>query len=472
MVAGKAVAGLAIVCLNAFFVAAEFALVRVRDTQLQPLAERGSRRAAMARHIIRNMDAYLSTMQLGITLCGLGMGALVEPLFGELLSPVFHALRVESEDVRETASFVVGFLVNAFVLIAIGELAPKSIALRKTLPVSVVVAHPLWLLYWAFFPFIWALNGTSQWFLRRLGFGSPEDSLQGHSEEELRLMLSGAAHGAGRGSASRDLALNALDLRWRQAREVMQPRPEIVVFDTEATLEECLRLAEDTRYSRFPLCEGGDLDRTLGVVHIKDLYGLRGRARTGSDLKRVMRPLVYIPETARLERVLERLQERRLHLAMVVDEYGGTVGLVTLENILEELVGQIQDEFDQEKPLQVQVDENTWELAGNLPLHELSQLVGEPLQSPGVSSASGWITQRLGGFPMQGDTVPLGRYALRVDETHGARVTRLRLIRSAGSGPAPGRGSGSGSVTEGNSEPGSGSGSGPAGGSSDGEGGS
>jgi len=436
--AGKLSGAAVIVAANAFFVAAEFALVRVRDTQLQPLAERGSRRAALARHIIRNIDAYLSTSQIGITLCSIGMGALIEPLFSELLAPVFTALAIHSASLRHTTAFAVGFLVNCFVLIALGEIAPKSLALRRTLPIVLVVAHPLWLIYCAFFPFIWILNHTAQYALRRLGIAAPTEGEEVHSDEELRLMISTAQRHRGGSGIARDLVLNALDLRRRQAREVMQPRPEIVVFDADASVAECLALAEETRYSRFPLCENGDLDRTLGVVHIKDLYAQRDRARTAADLRPFARPLIYIPETAHLEKVLQFLLERRLHLAIVVDEYGGTAGLVTLENILEEVVGQIQDEFDQEKPLQTQVDDHTWEIAGNLPLHDLAHLVGEPLHLPGVSSASGWVTQRLGGFPREGDTVPAGAFVIRVEETRGARVTRLRVLRTTAT-PTPAR---------------------------------
>lgn len=425
----KSVGAMLIVALNAFFVAAEFALIRVRDTQLQPLAAKGSRRAQLARTIIANLDAYLSTVQLGITLCGLGMGALVDPLFGELLQPFYGAVGIESIQVQRTLSFLIGFLINTFVLIAIGELAPKSFALRRALPIALIVAYPLWLIYWGCFPLIWALNKTSLWVLRRLGLEGMGLAEPIHTEEELRLMISSAHRQHGPPSLGRDVVLNALDMRHRKVREVMQPRIEIVAFDTQAPIEECVKLAEETRYSRFPLCEDGNLDRILGVVHIKDLYAHRERARTALDLRPVARPLIYVPEVGRLERILQFLLERRLHLAIVVDEYGGTVGLVTLENILEELVGQIQDEFDQERPLLTKIDDNNWEVAGNLALHELAELVGEHLQQPGVSSVSGWITQRLGGFPREGDTVKTGQFVLRVEDIRGPRVSRLRVTR-------------------------------------------
>jgi CBS domain containing-hemolysin-like protein len=203
------------------------------------------------------------------------------------------------------------------------------------------------------------------------------------------------------------------------------------VFSTEDTLAECLDLAEKTRYSRFPLCEGGDLDRTLGVIHIKDLFALRAKARNGAELLPVARKLIYVPETARLEKLMQLFQERKLHLAIVVDEYGGTVGMVTLENILEEIVGQIQDEFDQEQPLLIRASETAWAVSGALPLHELEELVGVSLSGEGITTTSGWVTHKLGGFPKVGDTLAAGGCELRVEEMEGPRVGRLKVSRRA-----------------------------------------
>ena len=183
----------------------------------------------------------------------------------------------------------------------------------------------------------------------------------------MRLVLSQKQ--AGTSAFGLGIVLNALDLRHRIAREVLRPRQEITVLDTDATIAECIELAEKTRYSRFPLCEGGDLDKTRGVVHIKDLYAARDKARRGADLIYLTRKLIYVPETARLEKLLKLLLERKLHMAIVVDEYGGTLGLVTLENILEEVVGQIQDEFDQEVPQLTSSGDGIWEASGALPLN-------------------------------------------------------------------------------------------------------
>jgi CBS domain containing-hemolysin-like protein len=418
-----------LVLLNAFFVAAEFSLVKVRDTQLDPLVRRGHRRAAVASFILPRLDSFLSAAQLGITLTSLGLGWIGEPVFSVLLQPAYSLLGVDSPQVREWMAVIVGFSVITFLHISAGEQAPKWFAIQKPLATTLWISYPLLWFYRASYPFVAVLNWSSQWMLRQIGLTHGGEGSWAHSEEELRLLLAVAQKQGSSTVLGRDIVLNALDLRRRVAREAMRPRQEIVAFDTEASIAECLDVAEKTRYSRFPLCEGGNLDKTLGVVHIKDLYATRLKARSGADLLPTVRKLIYVPETARLEKLLQFFLERRLHLAIVVDEYGGTMGMVTLENILEELVGQIQDEFDQEKPLLARTGENTWEVAGTLPLHGLEELVGEPLREEGITTVSGWITQRLGGFPKAGDALKVGACDLRVEEMAGMLVARVKLTK-------------------------------------------
>ncbi|MDW8309884.1 MAG: hemolysin family protein [Verrucomicrobiales bacterium] len=437
LIALKLLAVVVLVLLNGFFVAAEFALVKIRETQLLPQIRQGHRRAKVAQFILGRLDAFLSAAQLGITLASLGLGWIGEPVFTALLQPVFRWLRVESPELQHALAFAIGFSTITFLHISAGEQAPKWLAIQKPLPTTLWAAYPMLWFYRLSYPFVVLLNSVSQWLLRQVGLEPASEAERAHSEEELRLLLAAAQRRAGATPLARHILLNALDLRHRIAREVMRPRQEIVALDTRASIAECLDVAEKTRYSRFPLCEAGDLDRTLGVVHVKDLYAMRLKARAGADLLPVARKLIYVPETARLEKLLQLLLDRKLHLAIVVDEYGSTVGLVTLENILEELVGQIQDEFDQEAPLLVRVSETVWEASGALPLHELAELVGEPLPAEGVTTASGWVTQRLGGFPKVGDVVTVGACELRVEEMDGPRVARLRVAR-----PHPVSGSG------------------------------
>jgi len=210
----------------------------------------------------------------------------------------------------------------------------------------------------------------------------------------------------------------------------MHPRQDIVSLNTEATIQDCLELADQTRFSRLPLCEDGNVDKTLGVVHSKDLSRQRHNAKMGRDLQRVAHKLIFIPETARLERLLHLFLERKAHMALVVDEFGGTVGLVTLEDVLEALVGPIEDEFDQEKELIIRTDSHTWELDGALPLYRLAELTGESVQaSHQVSTLSGWVLQRLARFPQVGDEVRLPGWALRVLSVAGTRATKMKLER-------------------------------------------
>ena len=429
----KIVAVLVLVLLNGFFVASEFAIVKIRDTQLQPLVKEGNSRARIAQDVVAQLDRYLSAAQLGITLASLALGWIGEPVFATLLKPLMLWMQITSENAQHTISFIVGFSAITFLHITAGEQAPKWLAIQKPLPTTLWVVWPLRAFYKLSYPLIWAINHASLAMLRRIGIQPASETEMAHSEEELRLLFMEAQRRTGvTAPFGRDMVLNALELRRRVARDVMRPRKEIVALSTEDSMATCLDTAEKTRFSRFPMTEAGDLDRMLGVIHIKDLYAMRIKARTGADLGPAVRKLIYISEAAHLEKVLHILLERRMHMAIVVDEFGGTVGMVTLENILEEVVGPIQDEFDQEKPLAVRQDENTWELDGALPVHELAELAGITIAAEGASTTSGWVTHKLGGFPKDGDVVKLGAFELVVEQMDGPRVARLKLRRSAG----------------------------------------
>ena len=427
LIGWKLLAVLGLVALNGFFVAAEFALVKIRDTQLTPKIRQGHRRAKVAHLILQRLETFLSAAQLGITLASLGLGWIGEPVFMALLQPVFGWVNIESVSLQHALAFIIGISAITFLHITAGEQAPKLLAIQKPLPTTLWIAYPLLWFYRLSYPFVLALNFASQWLLRRVGLENVTESERAYSEEELRLLFTAAPHHGS--SHSRDIVLNALDLRHRIAREVMRPRQEIIALNTAATIASCLALAEKTRYSRFPLCEDGDLDRMLGVVHIKDLYALRDKAQAGADLLPVAKKLIYVPETAPLEKLLQLFLERKSHLAIVVDEYGGTVGIVALENVLEAVVGQIQDEFDSEKSELVRLAENVWEAAGTLPLHELERIIGQVEHHEGIATASGWLTEKLGGFPKAQDTLRIGNYELQVLETDGARVGRVKISR-------------------------------------------
>jgi CBS domain containing-hemolysin-like protein len=420
----KVLAVFLLVLLNAFFVAAELALVRIRDSQLASLEAKGNLRARTARHIVAHLDTYIGATQFGITLASLGLGVAVEPVFDALLNPLFDALKISSETTRHHVALGVGFFVNCYLLIVGGELVPKAVAIRRTLPTALLTAKPLTWFYRLAFPFIWILHRSSQFILKQLGIGA--DEIHGvQSEEELRVVLAAAQSSSDR----RNLILNALDLRQRTARDVMRPRNEISVFSSDATLAECMEISEATRYSRFPICDDGDPDKARGVVHIKDVYAQRDKARTAADLLPLARKLICVPETAPLEKLLKRFLEKKSHFAFVVDEFGGTLGIVTLENVIETLVGQIQDEFDSEATQFIRKSESVWEVSGTLPLHELEKIIGAVEHDESVATASGWVTEKLGGFPKTGDAFGLGGFEFLVEEMDGQRVAKLKITR-------------------------------------------
>ena len=425
----KIIAVIFLVGLNGFFVAAEFALVKVRNTQLQPLLVKGQRRAKVTKHIINNLDAFLSACQLGITLASLALGWIGEPIFETLLEPLYHWLNIESETLRISISFAVGFSVITSLHIVIGEMAPKSLAIQKPLPTSLWIAYPMVWFYRITYPIVQILNWSSLLILRMLGVQATNETHDNHSEEEIKLLVETNQKKIARSKLGREIVMNALELDDRVAREVMQPRTNIVGLNIESNISECIQIAEKTNYSRFPLCEDDDLDHTLGIVHIKDIYRLRNRINQASDLIPTARKIIYVPETCRLEKLLELFLERKLHFSIVVDEYGGTLGMITLEDILEELVGEIQDEFDREIPLIKQIDDFHWEALGMLPTHELEELVGESALEEGIASISGLMTQRLGSFPKEGDKITLGAFEMEAIETDGPRVEKVLLTK-------------------------------------------
>jgi CBS domain containing-hemolysin-like protein len=380
-----------LVALNGFFVAAEFALVKVRSSQLDALVAEGHKSAVAARVVIGNLDAYLSACQLGITLASLALGWVGEPFLAQMLQPLFALAGIHSPVVVSWASFAFAFSVITFLHIVLGEQAPKILAIRKPLPSSLWVSPPLRFFYGLFRPAIWFLNASSNWVLKHIFRLEPvaEGELS-HSEEELRVILDESEKSDEVSTLGRDILVNALDMRRRVVRDIMTPRGEVVSLDLEESFEDNVRKALASRHTRFPLCRG-HLDNTIGLVHIKELVPMM--RDPNPDLLRIKRDVLNVPEMMPLEKLLNMFLTKHAHLAVVVDEYGGTVGMVTLENVLEELVGDIQDEFDAESEEFNEINENEFSLEGAVGLYELQDMADLTLESSDVSTIGGYVTQ-------------------------------------------------------------------------------
>ncbi len=417
----------ALVLLNGFFVAAEFAIVKVRASQLEALEADGNRAAGRARRAVDHLDAYLSATQLGITLSSLGLGWVGEPYLARMLQPLFLKMGIESDGVIRTASFVIAFSIITFLHIVLGELAPKSLAIRKPVGTTIWVAQPLGWFYMLFKPAIWTLNGTANWLLKHVFRLQPASEHElAHSEEELRLILAESAKAHEVTPLGKELLNNALDLRDRVVRDITTPRGDVVFLNVEDPFEENLRRALESRHTRFPLCRG-HLDDTIGLVHIKDL--LRLMREPQPDITGIKRDLHNVPEMMPLEKLLSFFLSRHAHLALVVDEFGGTAGIVTLDNVLEEIVGDIQDEFDTEKPEARRVSADEFVVAATLSLHELNEMLHLDLSSTEVSTVGGYVTQVIGHLPKAGEKARIEDFDVTVTKADGRRVIEVHFKR-------------------------------------------
>lgn len=429
---GKLLTIAALVILNGFFVACEFALVKVRASQLDPLVDEGNLQAIAAKHVRSHLDAYLSATQLGVTLASLGLGWAGEQFLATILQPFFAIAHIDSPTLVTTISVTLAFVGITFLHIIFGELAPKYVAIADPIPVALRLVKPLQGFYLVFRPAIWLLHKSADLLLvRLLRLQRASGSELAHSEEELRVILDQSEKSDEVSSIGRDILVNALDMRRRVVRDIMTPRGEVVYLDIEESFEENVKKALESRHTRFPLCRG-HLDNTIGLIHIKELVPLMRDPQP--DLMKIRRDLIPVPEMMSLEKLLNLFLVRRTHLAIVVDEYGGTVGMVTMENVLEELVGDIQDEFDTEKAEFRKINEDEFVVAGGLGLYELRDLADIELENADVSTIGGYVTQLLGHLPKQGEQVRIDDYLVTVSQTDGRRVGQLNFKRV----PSPG----------------------------------
>ncbi len=341
--------GLFLVFLNGFFVASEFSIVKVRATRIEELVRSGSGLARRAQSVIQKMDEYLSATQLGITISSLGLGWIGEPAFAALFEPIFPYFGDFGVVLTHTLAVSCAFFLITFLHIVLGELAPKSMAIRRPEKVLLWVSGPLSWFYKILYPFTWALNGTANAFLRLLGVVPLSETDRAHSEEELRLILADSQEKGVLDSDEGRLLERVFDFGDRSVRQVMVPSIEVVFLNTQKSVEENLNKARENKHTRYPLCDGS-LDKVIGIIHVKDLFWKHRQRGKKFDLEAGKRTVRVVPSSKYIKSLLTEFRQSRSHLAVVVNEHGATIGIVTLEDILEELVGEIQDEFDVEVP--------------------------------------------------------------------------------------------------------------------------
>ncbi|MBA9083993.1 CBS domain containing-hemolysin-like protein [Fontibacillus solani] len=414
---------LLLVLLNGFFVSAEFSIVKIRNGRIDTLVEEGRKSAIITKSILNHLDGYLSACQLGITLCSLGLGFLGEPVIAAMLNPLFELAGFKEAAVH-VVSITVAFIIIAVLHIVLGELAPKTIAVNKAETVTLLTARPMRVFYKLMYPIVWVLNGLSTALLRLFGIAprSGNDSLL--TEEEIRVMMKESSESGLIDSTEMSLMDNIFEFADTTAREIMIPRTEMICLYTQNSLDENLEVALDGTRTRYPVCNN-DKDHIIGFIHIKDLI----RSNT-QDYRKILRPIMAVPESIQISDLMKRMQRSKTQIAILIDEYGGTSGLVTLEDIVEEIVGEIQDEFDEERPGIEQVDEDTYSIDGLMLIESVNDRFGFELDSEDYDTIGGWLYSRIEILPPRiGDTVEHEDYLYMVEEIDNKRISRVKLLK-------------------------------------------
>lgn len=381
-----------LIALTAFFVASEFSIIRIRSSRVDQLVEERNTRAIAVKTVISNLDEYLSACQLGITITALGLGWFGESTIERLIRPLFAAIHF-SEGIVQILSLGIAFAVITFIQVVLGELAPKTLAIQKAEKIVLIVARPLILFYKIMYPFIWTLNGSARITTSIFGLKPVSENEIAHTEEELRIILS-ESYKSGEINQSEFKYVNKIfEFDNRLAKEIMVPRTEIVSLSKDDTLETFLQVLQEEKFTRYPIIDG-DKDHIIGLVNIKEVMTalIAERSLSSQTLEKFTRPIIRVIETIPIHDLLVKMQKDRVHMAVLMDEYGGTSGLVTVEDILEEIVGEIRDEFDMDEiPMVRKVKENHYIVDAKMLISEVNDLLGIEIDDEDIDTIGGWI---------------------------------------------------------------------------------
>ncbi|PJN65861.1 hemolysin family protein [Paenibacillus sp. FSL H7-0942] len=420
-----------LIALTAFFVASEFAVVKIRTSRVDQLVAEGNKKAVLAKKVVSDLDYYLSACQLGITVTALGLGALGKPTVERLLYPVFNYLDVPAS-ISSIASYAIAFILVTFLHVVVGEMAPKTLAIQFSEKLTLMLAPSLYWFGKIMYPFIWALNGTSRVLLR--GFGvKPAKHDQAYSEDEIKIIMNQSYEGDENNKTKLSYLENVFVFDERDAKDIMVPRTELVTLDQDMTYDDIIPILDEHNYSRYPVIEDGDKDRIIGVVNVKKILPDMVAART-YQLSEFVREIPFVSEVTSIQDAMIKMQQERVHMAVVVDEYGGTSGIITMEDILEELVGEIRDEFDADEVADIQeTGENQYLINGRVLLDEVERQFGLSFEgNEEMDTVAGWIQYQKGVGVEKGDTVEHGDYVWTVVDTENYHIKQVLLERVSG----------------------------------------
>lgn len=421
------------VFLNGFFVAAEFAIVKVRSSQLELKAQSGSRAAILSKRIVSHLDAYLAATQFGITISSLALGWIGEPVVSKIIIDVLSLFGLTFEPFSllginitiHTISIGVAFFLITTLHIVLGELAPKSLAIQRSEQTTLFVAYPLHGFYWIIRPFIWMLNGIANLVLKLVGLHTVSEQ-ETYSSDELRYLVDQAKESGNVDSAEFDIIQNAFDFSERTARQIMVPRTQVVAIDANDYDEKTLEFVIEEGYSRIP-CYEDNIDNTIGVVHLKDILK-KMRINGTVDIRSIIRPVSFTPETKRVGQLLKEFQVKHQQIAMVLNEYGGVEGVISMEDILEELVGEIQDEYDNEIPFVEQTGENIYSVIATAAISDINDELPHPIdKDKQYDTLAGYLIDKFGRIPNTHDKLEAEDYQFTVVKKNKTSIVVVQL---------------------------------------------
>jgi len=419
-----------LIALTAFFVASEFAIVKVRSSRIDQLIEEGRANAVPAKRVITALDEYLSACQLGITITALGLGWLGKPAIQRMLHPFLLELNIPAA-ASNILSFGLAFAFITFIHVVIGELAPKTLAIQKAETVTLLTARPLILFYKIMFPFIWVLNGSAGLLTRMFGLKPASEHELAHTEEELRIILS-ESYKSGEINQSEFKYVNKIfEFDDRIAKEIMVPRTEIVTLSQEDTIEDFLAIVTEEKFTRYPVIDG-DKDHVIGLVNVKELFTeiISNSNRSNQSIEPYIRPIIRVIDSIPIHDLLLKMQKERIHMAILMDEYGGTSGLVTVEDILEEIVGDIRDEFDMDEvPMVRKLKEDHYIMDSKVLISEINDLLGLDISDEDIDTIGGWIlTENFEA--QQGDELHYGPYCFKIMEMEEHHIRYVEIFKA------------------------------------------
>ncbi|MBM6387042.1 MULTISPECIES: hemolysin family protein [Paenibacillus] len=417
-----------LIALTAFFVASEFAVVKIRTSRVDQLVAEGNKKAVLAKKVVSDLDYYLSACQLGITVTALGLGALGKPTVERLLYPVFEYLNI-SPAISSVASYAIAFILVTFLHVVVGEMAPKTMAIQFSEKLTLMLSPSLYWFGKIMYPFIWALNGASRVLLRMFGV-KPAGHDQAYSEDEIKIIMNQSYEGDETNQTKLSYLENVFVFDERVAKDIMVPRTELVTLDQEMTYDDIIPVLDEHNYSRYPVIEEGDKDRIVGMVNVKKILPDMV-AQKQYQLADFVREIPFVSEITRIQDAMIKMQQERVHMAVVVDEYGGTSGILTMEDILEELVGEIRDEFDADEVADIQeTGENQYLINGRVLLDEVERQFGLIFEgNEEMDTVAGWIQFQKGVRVENGDTVAHGDYVWTVVDTENYQIKQVLLER-------------------------------------------